>query len=567
MALAYLLNPCDQYQSVAGVNNVGGYFEVFLADTDDRATVYVDFEGTLAPARIPIDMNGRCVMVVDAAPAYRVEMHDRSGNLIFTQSPVNAFGGGTGGGSGKVEVKSSDGSLNVTKTTVGDTTVFDIGIPEDSVDGLDWIRCDGSTLEDGFMRPVYTSGTMAVGVTGVLMGADRYYHVTAHIRANKGLPENIYDRVSVEFVKRFQGTDTVLQSATRIVDYSFGMVQEFEVSGDFLEHSEFELCVRVAGLDATGGTFELLDLEVHRVYSGIDQGKNIHRLLRWYTGTSDADAGHPAGDWLHDLDAVDESDPSGHPMVTADQLFDWYAAGQVFDLYEIDSRDGRLGWSAVYRMVAWEDQSDWWSQEAPVPGKAVRIEFFRMGVSSTPYRGGLIAYIRYRGEDYMRLYPITPGQSVWVAEYQEKLTPGTNITIEGNVISAPGAMQQQADWTETDTSAVSFVKHKPTVKPVEAGTNITITEGSDSFVISSSGASEAQVAALAEQVASLADMVDRLTGGVNRMQDQVSHWAYEMTTMQGQVNTMQTNMNSLNSQYLSHGIAYDESTHTVSHQL
>jgi hypothetical protein len=37
--------------------------------------------------------------------------------------------------------------------------------------------------------------------------------------------------------------------------------------------------------------------------------------------------------------------------------------------------------------------------------------------------------------------------------------------------------------------------------------------------------------------------------------------------MQGQVNTMQTNMNSLNSQYLSHGIAYDESTHTVSHQL
>ena len=272
MALAYLLNPCDQYQNRAGVNNVAGYFEVFLADTDDRATVYVDFEGTLAPARIPIDMNGRCVMVVDAAPAYRVEMHDRSGNLIFTQSPVNAFGGGAGGGSGKVEVKSSDGSVNVTKTTVGDTTVFDIGLPEDSVDGLAWIRCDGCTVEDGFMRPVYTSGTMAVGGTGVIMGADKYYHVTAHVRATKGSPENIYDRVSVEFVKRSEGTDTVLQSGTRIVDYSFGMVQEFEVSGDFLEHSEFELCVRVTGLDSTGGAFELLDMEAHRVYSGIAQG-------------------------------------------------------------------------------------------------------------------------------------------------------------------------------------------------------------------------------------------------------------------------------------------------------
>jgi hypothetical protein len=325
--------------------------------------------------------------------------------------------------------------------------------------------------------------------------------------------------------------------------------------------------ITVTGMPA-GMEAQLVDFGMHTVSSQGGSGeKNIHRLLRWYTGASEADLQHPAGDWLHDLDAVDGSDPSGHPMVTAEQLFGWYEAGQVFDLYEIDSRDGRLGWSAVYRMVAWEDQSDWWSQGATEPGKAVRIEFFRMGVSSTPYRGGLIAYIRYRGEDYMRLYPITPGQSVWVAEYQEKLTPGTNITIEGNVISAPGAMQQQADWTETDTSAVSFVKHKPTVKPVEAGTNITITEGSDSFVISSSGASEAQVAALAEQVASLADMVDRLTGGVNRMQDQVSHWAYEITTMQGQVNTMQTNMNSLNSQYLSHGIAYDESTHTVSHQL
>lgn len=151
------------------------------------------------------------------------------------------------------------------------------------------------------------------------------------------------------------------------------------------------------------------------------KGKNIHRLLRWYTNASEADAQHPAGDWLHDLDAVDESDPSGHPMVTADQLFDWYEDGQIFDLYEVDGTKGQEGWSAVYRMVTWQDQSDWWSQFAPVPGKAVRIEFFRMGMYSTPYRGGLIAYIRYKDEDYMRLYEIMPGQSIWMAEYQEKL--------------------------------------------------------------------------------------------------------------------------------------------------
>ena len=254
-------------------------------------------------------------------------------------------------------------------------------------------------------------------------------------------------------------------------------------------------------------------------------------------------------------------------MVTAEQLYGWYEAGQVFDLYEIDSRDGRLGWSAVYRMVAWEDQSDWWSQGAQEPGKAVRIEFFRMGVSSTPYRGGLIAYIRYRGEDYMRLYPVTPGQNVWVAEYQEKLTPGTNITIEGNVISSSAAPQEQADWAETDTSSVSYIEHKPTVKPVAAGNNITITEGNDSFVISSSGASAAQVAALAEQVATLSETVSRLSNSVNTMQSQVSHWSYEVNRTQSQVSELQSDMNTLSGQYLNHGNNYESSTHSISHQL
>lgn len=147
----------------------------------------------------------------------------------------------------------------------------------------------------------------------------------------------------------------------------------------------------------------------------------VHRLLRYFTNSNEADAEHPVGDWLHDLDNVDPDDPSGHPMVTADQLFDWYEAGQNFELYEVDGTNGQLGWSAIYRMVTWQDQSEWWSQYAETPGKACRLEFFRMGMYSTPYRGGLIAYIRYKDEDYMRLYEIKSGNSIWMAEYQEKL--------------------------------------------------------------------------------------------------------------------------------------------------
>lgn len=82
--------------------------------------------------------------------------------------------------------------------------------------------------------------------------------------------------------------------------------------------------------------------------------------------------------------------------------------------------------------------------------------------------------------------------SVDTTVIQEKLTAGSNIVIEGNTISATAEPQQQADWTETDTSDVSYIKHKPGVKPVVAGNNITITEGNDSFTISATADPQVQ---------------------------------------------------------------------------
>ena len=47
---------------------------------------------------------------------------------------------------------------------------------------------------------------------------------------------------------------------------------------------------------------------------------------------------------------------------------------------------------------------------------------------------------------------------------QPKLTAGANITIDANnVISASGGEQQQADWNQSDTTAVDYIKNKPTI--------------------------------------------------------------------------------------------------------
>lgn len=203
--------------------------------------------------------------------------------------------------------------------------------------------------------------------------------------------------------------------------------------------------------------------------------QNIHRLLRWFTNAEEADEQHPVGDWLHDLDAVDESDPSGHPMVTADQLFEWFGKGQTFDLYEVDGHDGQLGWSAVYRLVTWQDQSDWWSQFAPVPGKACRLEFYRMGGFASVNRGMMIAYIRYKEEDYMRLYEIMPGQSVWIMDFQEKLPDTSEHKGEYLHVDSNGRI----DWSKVD------VYHAG--EGIDIDENGTISVDSDSIPVGPTG--------------------------------------------------------------------------------
>ena len=51
-----------------------------------------------------------------------------------------------------------------------------------------------------------------------------------------------------------------------------------------------------------------------------------------------------------------------------------------------------------------------------------------------------------------------------LADKQDTLTAGANITIDANnVISSTGGTQQQADWNQTDTTAVDYIKNKPAI--------------------------------------------------------------------------------------------------------
>lgn len=88
MALAYLLDPNQQYIANGGVPNVGGLIKVYLNGTDDPAVTYSDFEGTANPFPVVLDSNGRAVVIADESKAYRVEVYGALGNLLWTSYPV-----------------------------------------------------------------------------------------------------------------------------------------------------------------------------------------------------------------------------------------------------------------------------------------------------------------------------------------------------------------------------------------------------------------------------------------------------------------------------------------------
>jgi hypothetical protein len=91
--LGYLVDPQKQFMSKGGDILVGGHLEVYLVGTDDRAVTYSDFVGTLNPADITLDANGRAVVVADSDMSYRVEVYSASGALQWTVSPALVGGG------------------------------------------------------------------------------------------------------------------------------------------------------------------------------------------------------------------------------------------------------------------------------------------------------------------------------------------------------------------------------------------------------------------------------------------------------------------------------------------
>lgn len=308
MVLGYLINPALQVEDVNGKPLTGGFLRVYHSGTTIKYITDKNFTGDKNPFEVVLDNKGMAVLLADVEGLYDVYCYDKNGVEQWSRLKVKAG----------------------------------YGVYEDSTELLDWFRGIGSTVVDtNVYKPGTPSGTMEMGTYGPVLQKDCYYHATVHVRATKadGTREPYYDNINLNFKLRdSQGNVSAVATATRMVDYSTSLSQEFEFSCDTMPEADSELILVINGQDVLNGAFEIVDIEVHRVYSG-----------------------------------------------------------------------------------------------APViPGGIVTKEQVQQ-------------------------------------DYQRKLTAGNNINITNNVISA--ADQQQSDWTQSDSSAVDYIKHKPSLATVATSGN------------------------------------------------------------------------------------------------
>lgn len=576
-----------QFQAKNGRNLTGGFLRVFYAATDDPADTYSDYNLTRNPDRIVLDDNGRALVICDKSKAYRLEVYDAEGMLLWTEEPVYCSGTG-GGGVSITKVISTDGSIAIDESVAGSTTTYDIGLaPRDSDEYLEWIKCSeedcGSTW-----YPVYQEGTMETEAgQGIKVHKGQLYHFTNTFYVDPDGTGINYDTFKVLM---YCG-DNIVDSRDFDIDSSLNDAVQCEFSTDVIpeedSHVYFKLTIP-STCEVTG------EVQAHRIYSGINAVPDTCATKQWVQETFDynlsskvdysaigsitssdgsisvtptstgvdlrvdletpsilrATAQNMTGDglfqfselqrdgqgatvdvsgkvilsegWWH-YDATARLRWPGTPGVGGTQSVSIYTANgsdsMDFDMSYAHSETVQI--SGEYKAAS--DGTQFVLGMTGIPA-GLTVELVDFGIHSI-VGGSTSDGVYYAGEG-IQIDETTRVISVDTDTVQEKLTAGTGITIENNVISATAEPQVQADWTENDTSSPAYIKHRPDLSQYATDQELTAGLATKQDTISDLATIRAGAAAgaTAVQPADLSSYATdaELTSGLSTKQDTIN---------------------------------------------
>lgn len=101
MALGYLISPALQLEDINGKPLTGGWLNVYVHGTLNRAVTYKDYSGNLNANDIVLNDKGMAVVIADSEHTYDVYCYDRHGVDQWSRLNVCTIGSGSGGGGGE----------------------------------------------------------------------------------------------------------------------------------------------------------------------------------------------------------------------------------------------------------------------------------------------------------------------------------------------------------------------------------------------------------------------------------------------------------------------------------
>ena len=237
MEIGYLLSPVIQIEDINGLPLVGGRIKVFRHGTTIPYITYRDFDGNRNPAEVILDGKGMCILIADSGLSYDIYCEDRYHVEQWSRLNVCTIGSGHG----------------------------------DSTEALEWFRGEGYSVygESDIYVPIRADGNMDVADDGIRVHGNRYYHITAHLSAIREAAAPYYDSFDVRIVGESEHPQDIAGQHFTI-DWSMGLVQDFEISTDFMAKEDGTIRFYVEGVGEYGAV-SLVDVEVHRVYSGVSE--------------------------------------------------------------------------------------------------------------------------------------------------------------------------------------------------------------------------------------------------------------------------------------------------------
>lgn len=383
MALAYLFDPNKQFQDRNGVNNVSGFLRVYYEDADDRATTYKNFIGTLNPADIPLDNDGRAVVIVDEEKTYRLEVYERNGNLLWTQHPVFPQGGG--GSFEQVqsnwdEEDPTSAAFIKNKPDVKKGRLHRIGVrlvqesdpsPKPMTDWVIDLESPNSEEPDGYDRltvarakEIHENGEVfaftSYSTGGLANNKDTYY-------------ESIFNSsssyLSIVLTKTSNHQNPAEISRAVISDY-----------GDY-----------VGVMDASADS-EYLNITLVQEDSDALRKNKIHR---YSFGDGTVDGETPIyGSWLIDLDKPDPDGPEGYARVTPAEFWNSTAVNGEVPVYLQDKNANN---SLTYAYLSRTDVT-----KSGYTVTNVFAYFVRSGYGNDLDRSVGFRFTKYNGSDYLQ---------------------------------------------------------------------------------------------------------------------------------------------------------------------